>query len=67
MSVTPIERAPRCLRLVERSNGIKLKGTERCESEQVPGSALCAHHLAEAAREFQAIISAHAIGTNGES
>jgi hypothetical protein len=60
--MTQTDRAPRCLRLTERSNGIKLKATERCESEQVPGSALCAHHLAEAAREYQAIISAHTLG-----
>lgn len=65
MTAIPIERAPRCLRLVERSNGIKLKATERCESEQVPGSSLCAHHLASAAREYNEIIAAHTFGEAG--
>jgi hypothetical protein len=62
VTVTQIERAPRCLRLVERTNGIKAKPPERCANEALPGSALCAHHLGEAAREFQEIVSAHTIG-----
>jgi hypothetical protein len=39
------------------------RGKNQCQSEQVDGSDLCAHHLADAAREFHAIaaasISAH--------
>ncbi|MGO8957299.1 MAG: hypothetical protein ACLQFR_08035 [Streptosporangiaceae bacterium] len=52
------ERAPRCLKLI-----ISKRGKNQCESEQVDGSDLCAHHLAEAAREFQAIIAAHVISS----
>lgn len=65
MSVTQLERAPRCLRLVERSNGLKVKPKEQCGSEQVPGSALCATHLAEAVREYNEIIAAHTLGEAG--
>lgn len=62
MTVTQIERAPRCLRLVERTSGVKIKPPERCANEQLPGSALCAHHLGEAASEYQAIVAAHTLG-----
>jgi hypothetical protein len=40
-------RAPRCLRLVERTSGVKIRPPERCANEALPGSALCAHHLGE--------------------
>jgi hypothetical protein len=62
VSVTQIERVPRCLRLVERTSGVKIRPAERCPNEQLPESALCAAHLAEAAREYQAIVAAHVIG-----
>jgi len=65
VTVTQIERAPRCLRLVERTNGIKIKAPERCPNEQLPGSALCAAHLAEAHREYEAIVAAHIVGEAG--
>lgn len=55
-------RAPRCLRLVERSSGIKIKPPERCANEALPDSRLCAAHLAEAVREWNEILAAHAIG-----
>lgn len=45
-----------CLRLVEHANGIKFKAAERCQSERLPGSDLCAHHLADAFREYSAIL-----------
>ena len=53
------ERAPRCLRLVERTNGIRTRPPERCPNEQLPGSALCAHHLGEAASEFRRLTGQH--------
>jgi len=59
MTVTQIERVPRCLRMVERTSGVKIRPPERCPNEQLPGSALCASHLAEAHREFGEIIAAH--------
>lgn len=65
MSVTQIERAPRCLRMIERTSGIKIRPPERCPNEQLPGSALCAAHLAEAAREYQEIVAAHTLGEAG--
>lgn len=57
MSVTQIERKPRCLKLV-----VSKRGKNQCESEQVDGSDLCAHHLAAAVREYNEIIAAHALG-----
>jgi hypothetical protein len=51
--MTTPERKSRCLRLVEHTNGIKLRGTDQCASERLPGSALCSHHLGEAASEFR--------------
>lgn len=60
MTVTQIERAPRCLRLV-----VGKRGKNQCESEQVDGSDLCAHHLAAAAREYNEIIAAHTLGEAG--
>lgn len=54
MSETP-ERKLICLRLVERSNGIKATPPERCPSERLPGSDLCAHHLARAAEDYRRI------------
>ena len=48
-------RKPRCLRLVEGGNILKVRGTEQCQSERLDGSAYCAHHLAEAVREFKRI------------
>lgn len=64
MSITqtdpsPAQTHPRkltCLRLVERSNGIKLKSAERCANERLPGSDLCARHLGDAAADFRTII-----------
>ena len=53
-ALAPAERAPRCLRLV-----ISKRGKNQCESEQVPGSALCAHHLAQAAEDYRAIVTVH--------
>jgi len=53
-------RAPRCLRLV-----VSKRGKNQCESEQAPGSALCAHHLAEAVREYNEILAEHALGEAG--
>lgn len=46
-------RAPRCLRLV-----VGERGTNRCTNEQIPGAELCAHHLAEAYRDYLAILDA---------
>lgn len=51
---TPI-RALRCLRLVEEVNVIKVRAPRQCANEQLPGSALCAHHLAEAAADYRRI------------
>jgi hypothetical protein len=48
-----------CLSLVEHTNGIKIKPTERCADERIPGSRYCAHHLAEAVREWNAILAEH--------
>lgn len=54
-------RLPRCLRLiVDDTTGM----TERCTAEQIPGSDLCASHLAEANRDFKAIVNRF---TTGES
>jgi hypothetical protein len=44
------DRTDRCLLLV-----VGKHGKNQCQSERLPGSALCAHHLAEAAREFRAL------------
>ena len=65
MSVTQIERAPRCLRLTERTNGIKARPPERCPNEALPGASYCAHHLAEAVREWNEILAAHTLGEAG--
>lgn len=48
-----------CLQLVERTNGIKIKPTERCTSERVPGSSLCAHHLASAVQDYHRLVEEH--------
>ena len=58
----PFHRKPRCLRLVERTNGIKFRPADQCPNEQLPGSELCAHHLAKAAAEFNVIVAAHELG-----
>jgi hypothetical protein len=50
------ERKLICLRLVEKSNGIKIRPAEQCANERLPGSDLCAHHLA--ATDFRKIIGA---------
>ena len=50
------DRKARCLRLVEHTNGIKTRPPERCTSERLPGSSLCAHHLGEAAADFRRIV-----------
>ena len=50
-------RAPRCLRLVERTNGLKLKATEQCPNERLPGSDECAHHLGQAAADYREILA----------
>ena len=50
--MTTPERAPRCLLLV-----ISRHGVNRCTSEQVGGSGLCAHHLARAVEDYRNIIS----------
>lgn len=55
--MTTPDRKPRCLRLIERSNGLKFRPTDQCPNEQLPGSALCAHHLGEAASEFRRLTS----------
>lgn len=44
--MTP-DRAPRCLLLI-----VDKRGTNQCQSKQLPGAALCAHHLAEAVADF---------------
>lgn len=59
----PPARAPRCLRLVEHTNGIKLRPADQCESEQLPGSDYCGHHLAGAVEQYNAIVAAHALGS----
>ena len=56
------ERKLICLSNVERTNGIKLKAVERCQSERLPGSRYCAHCLAEAVREYNDILTAHTLG-----
>ncbi len=53
--MTMPDRKPRCLRLIEHANGIKARPPERCPNEQLPGSALCAHHLGQAVAEFREI------------
>ena len=50
------ERKLICLSLIERSNGLKLRATERCADERLPGSSYCARHLSEAAADFRRII-----------
>ena len=52
------ERKLICLRLVEKSNGIKIRPAEQCANERLPGSDLCAHHLGAAATDFRKIIGA---------
>lgn len=42
------ERKQRCMRLVDRTNGLKFRGTERCPNEAAPDSSLCVRHLSEA-------------------
>jgi hypothetical protein len=54
--VTTTERKLRCLRLVEQTNGIKIKAAEQCPNERLPGSDLCARHLGDAAGDFRKII-----------
>lgn len=49
------DRKLTCLSLVEHTNGLKVRPAERCSSERLPGSRYCAHHLAEAHREYMAI------------
>lgn len=46
-------RADRCLLLVERTNGVKLRGAERCPNERLPGFALCAHHVGETVNAYR--------------
>jgi hypothetical protein len=58
----PAARAPRCMRLANNTNGLKIRSTDQCPNEQLPGSELCAHHLAEAVREWNEILAAHALG-----
>jgi hypothetical protein len=52
-AVASLPRKLICLRLTESTNGLKIKPAERCSSERLPGSALCAHHLAQAAEEYR--------------
>jgi len=47
MSAPTPERAARCLLLV-----VDKHGKNQCQSEQLPGSLLCAHHLADAVADF---------------
>jgi hypothetical protein len=56
-------RAPRCLRLVERTNGIKLRPADQCPSERLPGVDYCVGHLAGAVEQYNAIVAAHALGS----
>jgi hypothetical protein len=42
-----------CLSLIERGNGIKLRATERCESERLPGFHFCAHHVGETVSAYR--------------
>ena len=58
----PPARVPRCLRLV-----VNKRGTNRCDNEQVPGADYCAHHLAAAVEQFNAIIAEHALSTTGRN
>jgi len=55
--VTTPERKPRCLKLV-----VSKRGKNQCQSEQVDGSDLCAHHLARAVEDYRNIISVHVPG-----
>lgn len=57
MTVTQIERAPRCLKLV-----VSKRGKNQCTSEQVDGSDMCAHHLAAAVEDYRRIVSIHLPG-----
>ena len=57
MTTPAPERKLICLRLLERANGIKLRATERCANERLPGSDLCAVHLGQAAADFRRIIA----------
>ncbi len=56
--MTNSERRPRCLKLVEGRRGKK----RQCTSEQVDGSDLCAHHLAQAVEDWRNIVSAPSPG-----
>lgn len=51
--MTAPERAARCLRLVALSGYPTPKPPVQCASEQLPGTVLCAHHLAEAVADFR--------------
>ena len=55
--MTTPERKPRCLKLT-----VGKRGKNQCDSEQVDGSDLCAHHLARAVEDYRNIISAHVPG-----
>lgn len=52
-------RAPRCLRLVEPTNGLKLRAPVQCDNPRLPGTDLCAHHLAGAVADWRRLTGQH--------
>lgn len=62
--MTTPERARRCLRLVAPSGYLTPKPPFQCANEQLPGSELCAHHLAEAASDFRRLTGQADHGTD---
>ena len=59
--MNPKARAPRCLKLVTGKHG-----TNRCESEQVDGTDLCAHHLSNAVNDYRRIMTEHGVDREAE-
>ena len=51
--MTTPDRKLICLALVEASNGLKLRATERCPSERLPGFDFCAHHVGETVAAYR--------------
>ena len=47
------ERADRCLRLVEYTQGTRLRGTDQCPNPRLPGADECAHHLGQTVADFR--------------
>jgi hypothetical protein len=54
--MTEDTRKLRCLLNVEHANGIKFKPTDQCPNERLPGTKVCAHHLAELVNDYGRIL-----------